>query len=57
LPVGAADPVRRLHAISVQVAHLKDVAQAAAGDDLMGLSGMAPALRSRRNSRSTASPR
>ena len=44
LSVGAADPVRRLHAISVQVAHLKDVAQAAAGDDLMSLSGMAPAL-------------
>jgi diacylglycerol O-acyltransferase len=44
LPVDAVDPVRRLHAISAQVAHLKDVAQAAAGDDLMGLSGMAPAL-------------
>jgi hypothetical protein len=44
LSVGAADPVRRLHAISAQVTHLKDVAQAIAGDDLMGLSGLAPAL-------------
>jgi diacylglycerol O-acyltransferase / wax synthase len=44
LPVGAADPVERLHAISTQVSHLKDVAQAAAGDDLMGLSALAPAL-------------
>jgi diacylglycerol O-acyltransferase len=44
LPVGAADPVQRLHAISAQVTHLKDVAQAIAGDDLMGLSGLAPAL-------------
>ena len=42
LPVDAVDPVRRLHAISAQVTHLKDAEQAAAGDDLIGLSGLAP---------------
>jgi diacylglycerol O-acyltransferase len=44
LPVGTGDPVQRLHVISAQVAHLKDSAQAAAGDDLVGLSGLAPPL-------------
>lgn len=44
LPVGVSDPVERLRTISAQVTHLKDVAQAVAGDNLMGLSGLAPAL-------------
>ena len=44
LPVGISDPVQRLRSISAQVTHLKDVTQAAAGDELMGLSGLAPAL-------------
>jgi diacylglycerol O-acyltransferase len=42
LPVDAVDPARRLQAISGQLAHLKDAEQAAAGDDLIGLSALAP---------------
>lgn len=44
LHVGIGDPVQRLRSISAQVTHLKDVTQAAAGDELMGLSGLTPAL-------------
>jgi diacylglycerol O-acyltransferase / wax synthase len=44
LPVGTVDPVERLRAISKQVAHLKDSAQAVAGDDLISLSGLAPPM-------------
>lgn len=42
LPVSATEPVRRLQAISAQLVHLKDSGQAAAGDDLLSLSGLLP---------------
>ncbi|MEP6462355.1 MAG: wax ester/triacylglycerol synthase family O-acyltransferase [Frankiaceae bacterium] len=44
LPVGIADPVERLHAISGQVARLKESAQAVAGDNLFTLSGLVPPM-------------
>lgn len=44
LPVGIADPVERLAAISAQLRHLKDSREAVAGDVLVGLSGFAPAI-------------
>jgi diacylglycerol O-acyltransferase / wax synthase len=42
LPVGIADPVDRLHDVSVQLAGLKDSNQAVAGEALTSLSGFAP---------------
>jgi diacylglycerol O-acyltransferase len=42
LPVGIADPVERLHAVTAQLARLKDSKQAVAGDVLTGLAGFAP---------------
>jgi diacylglycerol O-acyltransferase len=42
LPVGLADPVERLHAISAQMAGLKESKQAVAGEALTSLSGFAP---------------
>jgi diacylglycerol O-acyltransferase len=44
LPVGIADPVERLHAISSQMEGLKDSRQALAGSTLTSLSGFAPAM-------------
>jgi WS/DGAT/MGAT family acyltransferase len=42
LPVGIADPVERLHAVTAQLQRLKDSQQAVAGDVLTGLAGFAP---------------
>jgi diacylglycerol O-acyltransferase len=42
LPIGIADPVERLHAVTEQLARLKDSQQAVAGDVLTGLAGFAP---------------
>jgi WS/DGAT/MGAT family acyltransferase len=42
LPVGIADPVDRLHAVTTQLARLKESKQAVAGDVLTGLAGFAP---------------
>lgn len=42
LPVGAVDPIDRLHSISAQIERLKNAAQAVAGDDLFTLSGLLP---------------
>lgn len=42
LPVGIADPVERLQAVTAQLARLKDSNQAVAGDVLTGLAGFAP---------------
>lgn len=42
LPVGIADPVERLHAVSSQLEDLKESAQAVAGEALTSLSGFAP---------------
>ncbi len=44
LPVGVGDPVERLHAITAQLADLKDSKQAVAGDALVSLSGFAPPM-------------
>jgi len=44
LPVQLDDPVERLRAISVQMAGLKDTAQAVAGETLTSLAGFAPAM-------------
>lgn len=44
LPVFEADPVRRLHLISEQMAGLKDSQEALAGEALTSLSGFAPPL-------------
>ena len=44
LPVGIADPVERLHAISAQMDGLKDSKQAVAGEALTAMSGFAPPL-------------
>jgi hypothetical protein len=44
LPVGVADPVERLHAVSRQLAGLKDSNQAVAGEALTSLSGFAPPI-------------
>jgi WS/DGAT/MGAT family acyltransferase len=42
LPVALADPAERLHAVSAQLADLKDSRQAVAGEALTSLSGFAP---------------
>jgi WS/DGAT/MGAT family acyltransferase len=42
LPVGIADPVSRLEAVSAQLANLKESRQAVAGEALTSLSGFAP---------------
>jgi WS/DGAT/MGAT family acyltransferase len=42
LPVGLSDPVERLHAVSTQLANLKESRQAVAGEALTSLSGFAP---------------
>jgi diacylglycerol O-acyltransferase / wax synthase len=42
LPVGIDDPLERLHAISAQMAGLKESKQAVAGEALTALSGFAP---------------
>jgi diacylglycerol O-acyltransferase / wax synthase len=42
LPVGVADPVERLQAVSTQLAGLKESNQAVAGEALTSLSGFAP---------------
>ncbi|GAC1444400.1 MAG: diacyglycerol O-acyltransferase [Mycobacteriales bacterium] len=42
LPVGIADPVERLRAVTAQLARLKESNQAVAGDVLTGLAGFAP---------------
>jgi WS/DGAT/MGAT family acyltransferase len=42
LPVGVADPVGRLHAVTAQLANLKESRQAVAGEALTSLSGFAP---------------
>jgi WS/DGAT/MGAT family acyltransferase len=44
LPVGVADPVERLHAVSRQLAGLKESNQAVAGEALTSLSGFAPPI-------------
>ena len=44
LPVGVADPLERLHAVSRQLAGLKDSNQAVAGEALTSLSGFAPPI-------------
>ena len=44
LPVGIADPVDRLHAVSAQLADLKESRQALAGEALTSLSGFAPSM-------------
>ncbi|MDO8363439.1 MAG: wax ester/triacylglycerol synthase family O-acyltransferase [Actinomycetota bacterium] len=44
LPVGIADPVERLHAISAQMAGLKDSHQAVAGSVLVNMAGFAPPM-------------
>jgi diacylglycerol O-acyltransferase len=42
LPVGIADPVERLHAVSAQLRHLKDRHEPVAGEVLTSLTGFAP---------------
>lgn len=42
LPVALADPAERLHAVSAQLANLKESRQAVAGEALTSLSGFAP---------------
>lgn len=42
LPVGIAEPIERLHAVSEQMAHVKDSRQAVAGEALTSISGFAP---------------
>jgi WS/DGAT/MGAT family acyltransferase len=42
LPVSLADPADRLHAVSAQLANLKESRQAVAGEALTSLSGFAP---------------
>ncbi|MGD0592991.1 MAG: wax ester/triacylglycerol synthase family O-acyltransferase [Acidimicrobiales bacterium] len=42
LPVALSDPVERLHAVSAQLANLKESRQAVAGEALTSLSGFAP---------------
>jgi diacylglycerol O-acyltransferase len=44
LPVGIADPVRRLESVTTQMEHLKRSHEAVAGDVLVGLSGFTPAM-------------
>jgi diacylglycerol O-acyltransferase len=44
LPVGIADPVERLHAITSQMEGLKDSKEAIAGEALTSLSGFAPPM-------------
>jgi WS/DGAT/MGAT family acyltransferase len=44
LPIGIADPVERLHAVTAQLARLKDSKQAVAGEVLTGLAGFAPPM-------------
>lgn len=44
LPVGIPDPVDCLHAVSAQLADLKDSRQALAGEALTSLSGFAPSM-------------
>jgi diacylglycerol O-acyltransferase len=44
LPVGLADPVRRLHAIRAEMDGIKESKQAVAGDVLTSMSGFAPPL-------------
>jgi diacylglycerol O-acyltransferase len=44
LPVGVADPVERLHAVSAQLAGLKESNQAVAGEALTSMSGFAPPI-------------
>jgi diacylglycerol O-acyltransferase len=44
LPVGIADPVRRLQSIRAQMANLKESKQAVAGEVLTSLSGFAPPM-------------
>lgn len=44
LPVGIADSVDRLHAVSAQLADLKESRQALAGEALTSLSGFAPSM-------------
>jgi diacylglycerol O-acyltransferase len=44
LPVGLADPVERLQAISAQMADLKESKEAVAGEALTSLSGFAPPM-------------
>ncbi len=44
LPVGIDDPADRLHAISVQMAGLKESKEAVAGEALTSLSGFAPPM-------------
>jgi len=44
LPVGLEDPLARLHAVSAQMAGLKDSRQAVAGEALTSLSGFAPPM-------------
>jgi WS/DGAT/MGAT family acyltransferase len=43
LPVGIADPVERLHAVSAQTRHLKESQQAVGAEVLTGLADYAPA--------------
>ncbi len=42
LPVGIADPVERLHAVTAQLHDLKESSQAVAGETLTSLAGFAP---------------
>ncbi|HXY44561.1 MAG TPA: wax ester/triacylglycerol synthase family O-acyltransferase, partial [Acidimicrobiales bacterium] len=42
LPVALSDPIERLHAVSAQLANLKESRQAVAGEALTSLSGFAP---------------
>ncbi len=44
LPVAIDDPVQRLAAMRAQMEHLKHSGEAVAGDVLVGLSGLAPAM-------------
>jgi WS/DGAT/MGAT family acyltransferase len=44
LPVGLSDPVARLHAISAQMADLKESRQAVAGEALTSITGFAPPM-------------
>jgi WS/DGAT/MGAT family acyltransferase len=44
LPVGLEDPLARLHAVSAQMAGLKESRQAVAGEALTSLSGFAPPM-------------
>ena len=44
LPVNVKDPVKRLHAVTAQMAGLKDSHQAVAGEALTSMSGFAPPM-------------